>query len=486
MGIVAKQSVQNIFSIGAGVLLGALNTLFLYPVFLGSQLQGLVVALLSVSNLLQPFISVGLQHALIRFFPRYKNAEQQHILLSWSLVIPLIFVGLLTLFYWSIGDALLIRLFGLNPDIQTYGYMIFAIAIATGLFEVFYSWLRIRLQSVLGNFLKEFYPRLLLFICLILYGFEGIDFPTFLHFVLGGYYLRLLIIGIYAFWIHRPKFELKSLPESKEIIKYSCIILLAGTASSLLLDIDKSMLPALLSVENVAYYSVALFMASVVELPGRAMFQIISPLVAQSIHENNREELQRFLNQSSQILLWGSGFIFLIIALNAPDFYDWIGQPKYKLAVGVVYWVGAAKLSSMALGCLNQIISNSEWYRYSLYFSVGSAVLAILLNYYAIQIWGLMGAAYATFSVIVLINLLKINLISRQLNLTPLSIYTLKIGLLVASIGVVFFQVQWPFDSFWNIALRSIAIVFLYGLLTYILQLHKIILPIVQSLVRRS
>ena len=202
MGIVAKQSVQNIFSIGAGVLLGAVNTLFLYPVFLGSQLQGLVVALLSVSNLVQPFISVGLQHALIRFFPRYKQADQQHILLSWSLVIPLIFVGLLALFYWGVGDALLIRLFGLNPDIQTYGYMIFAIAIATGLFEVFYSWLRIRLQSVLGNFLKEFYPRLLLCICLILYGFEGINYPRLLHIVIGRYYLRLLIIASYAFWTH--------------------------------------------------------------------------------------------------------------------------------------------------------------------------------------------------------------------------------------------------------------------------------------------
>ena len=68
MGIVAKQSIYNLISIGLAFLIGAVNMLFLYPTFPGREFQGLIVALLANSNLVQPFISFGVQHTLIKFF----------------------------------------------------------------------------------------------------------------------------------------------------------------------------------------------------------------------------------------------------------------------------------------------------------------------------------------------------------------------------------------------------------------------------------
>ncbi|MDA8657802.1 hypothetical protein N9L61_01985 [Flavobacteriaceae bacterium] len=68
MGIIAKQSLYNMISIGVAFLIGALNMLFLYPTYPGKEFQGLVVALLANSNLIQPFISFGVQHTLIKFF----------------------------------------------------------------------------------------------------------------------------------------------------------------------------------------------------------------------------------------------------------------------------------------------------------------------------------------------------------------------------------------------------------------------------------
>ena len=53
-------------------------------------------------------------------------------------------------------------------------------------------------------------------------------------------------------------------------------------------SIDKSMLSSILTVENVAYYSVAVFIAAVIEIPGRAMFQILSPVVADAIKQSNK------------------------------------------------------------------------------------------------------------------------------------------------------------------------------------------------------
>ena len=45
MGIVVRQSFLNLISIGIAFFIGAVNTLYLYPTFLGSKFQGLVIKL---------------------------------------------------------------------------------------------------------------------------------------------------------------------------------------------------------------------------------------------------------------------------------------------------------------------------------------------------------------------------------------------------------------------------------------------------------
>ena len=62
MGIIAKQSFFNSISIAFAFLIGAVNTVFLFPTYMGSEYQGLIVALLALSNLIQPFISLSLIH----------------------------------------------------------------------------------------------------------------------------------------------------------------------------------------------------------------------------------------------------------------------------------------------------------------------------------------------------------------------------------------------------------------------------------------
>ena len=59
MGVIAKQSIYNVLSIALAFIIGAFNMLFLYPKFLGKEFQGLIVALLANSNLIQPFVSFG-------------------------------------------------------------------------------------------------------------------------------------------------------------------------------------------------------------------------------------------------------------------------------------------------------------------------------------------------------------------------------------------------------------------------------------------
>ena len=471
MGIVVRQSFLNLISIGIAFLIGAVNTLYLYPTFLGSKFQGLVIALLAISNLVQPFISFGTQHAVIRYYSKYTKKRDRDGLLTISILIPLIIVLLFIPVFIGYYDEIRQYLFQSDQSLSRYAYVILFIAVSTSFFEVFYSWLRVKLKSVFGNFLKELYPRLLIALLLISYSIGLLNFERFILYLIYGYYLRLLIVIIYSFYINKPKLNLNFKKDFYEIFKYCLLIFLSGAASSIILDIDKSMLSSILTVENVAYYSVAVFIAAVIEIPGRAMFQILSPVVANAINKNQKKKLEDLLKKSSTNLVLVASLFFLLINLNIDDFYEMLNQDGYSIGIPIVIIVSFGKLYSMSIGCINNIISNSKYYYYTFWFSLFSSVLAVVLNIYLITEFGIIGAAYATLIVLAIMNTLKIYLVKAKFKIHPYSKDTIKIIILSVLTFFVFSNLQLGFQPLINIIVKSSLILVLYTLSAYIFKL---------------
>jgi len=473
MGIVVRQSFLNLISIGIAFLIGAVNTLYLYPTFLGSKLQGLIIALLAISNLLQPFISFGTQHAVIRYYSKYTKKTDKDGLLTLSIIIPLVIVILFAPVFYTYYDEIRQFLFQNDQSLSQYAYVILFVAVSTSFFEVFYSWLRVKLKSVFGNFLKELYPRLLISFLLISYSYGVLDFENFVLFLIYGYYLRLLIIIIYSFYINKPRISLSFKSDFNEVFKYCLLIFLSGAASSIILDIDKSMLSSILTVENVAYYSVAVFIAAVIEIPGRAMFQILSPVVADAINKNHFKKLEGLLKKSSTNLVLVASLFFLLINLNLDDFYEMLNQDGYSIGIPIVIIVSFGKLYSMSIGCVNNIISNSKYYYYTFWFSLFSSVLAVVLNIYLITDYGIVGAAYATLIVIIIMNSLKLYLIKVKFNIHPYSKDTAKIIVLSIIGFIIFSNLKLDFQPVLNIIIKSSLILILYTLSAYIFRLSN-------------
>ena len=471
MGTIAKQSFYNSVSIALAFLLGGVNTVYLYPTHMGSALQGLVVALLALSNLVQPFISFGVQYAVIKFYSSCETKEEKDKLLSFSLILPLVVFILLLIITFFFHHQITDFIASENQEMGKYAYLILAVAFSTALFEVFYNWLRIQLYSVFGNFLKEFFPRALIFTLLMIYAFGGIDLDGFIMALILGYYIRLFLLVVYSLMKYTPKFSFALPLEFKSILRYSLLIFMSGTAASLILDIDKSMISNILTVENVAYYSVAIFIAAVIEFPGRAMFQIISPLVAKALNDDDTPTLIKLLKKSANNLLLVSGLLFLLINLNLNDFYAWVNLGDYTVALEVVLIVSMGKLFTMSLGCLNNIITNSKYYVYVFWFSIISAVLAVVLNLYLIEWYGIIGAAYATLMVIVLINFLKILLVQLRFKINPYSNKTfLSLGIVVL-LYLTISEMSFDYAPFVALVLRSTLITVVFSLLAYLLRL---------------
>ena len=80
MGIVINQSIRNTLITYIGFCIGAANTLYMYPHFLGETYYGLTSYLLSAANVIFPLMAFGVHNTLINFFAHYKTEKEKNLL----------------------------------------------------------------------------------------------------------------------------------------------------------------------------------------------------------------------------------------------------------------------------------------------------------------------------------------------------------------------------------------------------------------------
>ena len=382
MGIVLKQSFRNTLYIFLGFGLGGINTLFLYPNLLEDKYYGLVIFLLSTSNLLMPLIAFGIHHTIVKFYSSYITKVGKDKFLSSVLFIPLLialpFAFFGSLFYEQIGDYLATKE---NIIIKDYTYVIYLVAFACSYFEVFYAWAKVQFQSVFGNVLREIWNRAVIMILLFAVYFKLITENEFINYLTAAYFLRMFIMMFYAFKLYTPKITFSKPDNFKEIIRFSMYIILAGSAGAILLDIDKYMIPGKESLEKAAYYTVAVFIGSFIEAPSRAMLNILQPLTSKTLNEDNHKEVQSLYKKSSINLLLISGLFFVLVNTNAGQLFELLPK-KYSGdgALLVVFMISLLKLYSGFLGNNGAIINNSKFYRITLPLGVGMALTVYFLN----------------------------------------------------------------------------------------------------------
>ena len=484
MGIVIKQTSRNIFTISIALVIGAVNTLYFYPEFLKDEYYGLVVFLLATSNLLQPLMSLGAQHTIIKFYSSFSDKKSKDNFLSSIIFIPLIIILPVSFLVVQMHDTIGSFLSMQNPIIESYVWVIFLVSFSTSYFEVFYAWSRVQLKSVFGNALKEIYPRISVFILLVLVSLDVLEKENFVWFLTGLYFLRLLIMIIYSLSLYKPKFSF-ILPENfKEIVSYSIYILLAGSAASLLIDIDKYMIPQKEAISQTAYYAVAVFIATVVEIPGRAMFQILNPMVAKAINTNDNENLNELYQKSSTNLLIICGFFFLLINLNIVSFYELMNNQFYADAIWVVLIISIAKLVQMSFGCGPAILATSSFYKITLPFSISMAISVYFLNDYLIDLYGINGAAISTLIVLLLFTILKVLYINFKLKIQPYNLNTIKIIVVISVLYFTLSLLKLDLYPLFDIIIKSVLISVSYISLVYFLKLSKTINSTLYSLIK--
>ena len=466
MGIVLNQSLKNTIITYLGFGIGAINTLYLYPFFLGTVFYALTNYILSWANIIMPLLAFGMQNTLVKFYTQYKTEEERSKFLSFTVLIPLLLCIPLILIGLFFFEPISFYLSKENPVVKDYLWLIPFIGLSMAYFEIFYAWARVHMHSVFGNFIKEVGLRLFSLFALIGVYYNWITVVEFIYVTAIIYFLAFIVTMFYAFHVKKPVFQFSIPKNVNDILVYTFFIILSGSVAVMLLDIDKIMLNQYIKIENIAYYSVATYIASVIAVPSRAMHQITYPITAKLMHEDKHNELNNLYKKTSINLQVVGGFVMLCIFVNVNQLYVMVPK-EYSGGILVVFLIGISKYFDLVLGNNNAIIFNSKYYRMVLFLGLLLVFLTVALNMFFIPRFKITGTAVATLLSITLYSLAKLLFVVKRMHLYPFTKQTLYSLAITFALFLLFYFWEFPFNPIISIGLKSILVTILYVYINY-------------------
>ena len=204
MNRILKQSFWSTIIIYIGVVLGFINSIFLFPKFLSPDQIGLIRQIISASTILIPLATFGVGASYIKFYPIFKkNKNEKNEYFTFYFLI----ISISYLFIFSILNFLFIDIKNLFTEksellFQYYDILLLILLFMsfTSLFEAF---LRSRYNTIMNNYVNGVSNRLLTSISIIIFSYGLISFNDLIFLQPLIYFMGLLILLFYSYKIEK-------------------------------------------------------------------------------------------------------------------------------------------------------------------------------------------------------------------------------------------------------------------------------------------
>ena len=461
MGVIQRQGIKHSIVNLAGLVLGGVSTLWLYPLVIKEY--GLMQLVLSTGIIALPLFSLGANTVAIRFFPRFQDKNSGH-----HGFLPLL-MGLCGAGFIASGVVLLLAwkplMSSLAPEKATalnqYIWAVIPVAclwVTSTILSVYSAnFKRIVVPSLLIDFSQKIIVPILLFAVYrqwitLPQAMGGLVFHAFMVFTGMMLYLRSL-----GEWRWKPDWAFLTPALRKEIAQFILFGAFGGFAMLLLTKVDLFMVGSMLPIDNAGIYAIAIFLAATIEIPTRSLYSASVATVSMHISNDDQAALSDLYRRVSINLLTIGLLIFGGIWVSVDQVYELMHKTEIVSAgKWVFFFIGLSKLAEMGTGLNNYMIYYSPHYRLSL---LPLGILAagnIAFSIWLIPHYGLTGAAMATALSVTLYNTFSLGLVWQKFRLQPFSRQTIY-ALLIA-VGSMVIARQMPLWSNWplfNAALRT-------------------------------
>ena len=475
MGVIQRQSIKYSAVNFLGTFVGFLSVVFIYS--LDKELYGYFQSLHSFATLLVPLLGFGIQGAIVKYYPIFVQKKLDAHFLGFTMVIATIsaiFSSIVLICLYLLFNSTLHRLFQNFALVDDNKFSIWVLGLIFLYSSVFLyhaiARFRIVIPDIINNIgLKIFLPLLILLI--YLGYFERSNFVSALicYFLLVGFALFVYLIQLDK---HSWKPEISSLNniEYQGLFAFMIFSLLNGLGATFALKIDIAMVGTMISKEAVGVYTIIMTISNVMDIPSKAINQIAGPVISKSWAKNELNNIQDVYQKSSLYGLIGGVFLFLLLFFIWVDILMLMPEKLSSDTNTVLYiftFLSIAKITDLLTGVNSVIISYSKDYKFHMYFLLMLGLVNVILNYFMISLYGLIGAAVATSVSYLIFNILKHIFVQRRFG------FTLRFDshLLVILIGILVFAVlhsiHLEFHPLVNMVLKSSITAILFFILIW-------------------
>ncbi len=471
MGLVIRQSIITTIISYLGVVIGYINLLYLYPKFLSPEEVGLFRTIQDAAILLSPFAQFGLASGIFRYYPQFvKDQKTAGSFISLMMLLSVVGFGIFFLVFQLFETSILAYFDDNAKEITHFASLVLWLTLILLITSLMEAYSRSLLKTIVPNLLREIVSRLLLSVFVLLYFLGYLNFQQFITTTILGYLLCLIILMIYLTKNGDLKlgleFSVTHRLKLPELLKYS-LLSFAGTAGLVIIGkVDSIMVSALLGYAANAVYTTAFYMATVIEIPKRALSQVAMPLIARAFEKKDLKDIQ-VIYQKTAINQFIIGALMLIgVWANLDNIFQLIPKNEiYDAGKYVVIIVGFGKLIDMIFGPSSEIIVLSKYYGFNIVLIILLAGSIIFANNLLIPAYGINGAAIGAALALIFFNLIKFIFIWATLKMQPFSLSTLKV--LLITVAVVGVNLVLPKVNYIliDIAYRSTIITIIFGAL---------------------
>jgi O-antigen/teichoic acid export membrane protein len=459
MSKIRKQSILNTIWSYTGIFAGALYTIFIVPKAFHHHPEqwGLVQFLVYYTQVFLPLAAFGIPINVIRFFSKVeKKLLPQFYFFSISIVLGL--TAVVSIFYLYFGTTLA------NKQNEllfiTYYKWLVPMLVGAVFFESFSAFSRAALKSNVPVFLKETVSKFWTLAILTLYYFKLFSFDVFIGLYAALYIFQLL--AMISYLVKEHAFTLKfnisffGSPIARKMYPYMLVSILGASAAIWTSKVDVLMIGYLLDLQQVAYYTIALYIATLIIIPYRSMASIATPMIAGYWTSNDVENINKVYKKVSIVSLVGGSFIFLAIWLNIEWIMNILGD-KFGNTSWVFFLLGLSKLIDASFGINGGILLTSKYFKYDLIFQLLLITVTIVLNFVLIPVYKLEGAAASTLIALLTYNAIKVMFLYYKSGLFPFTKHTMKVLFLIIGVAVLTYIIP-ATGSHWEDAILNILV----------------------------
>ncbi len=400
MGIIVRQSIKGALANYLGVAIGFFVSFFVLTKYLTQAEIGLTRVMVDAAMLFSSLAALGTSSSIVKFFPWFKDDHDNHGIFGLSLLLPLAGFTMFALAFLIFREPLLAVYSKNAPLLADYFYllpMLTFFALYMGVFETNAS---VLLRITIPKMAREVGIRLFNLAAYLLYGFDLISIDTFVWMFCGSYGLAMLLNIFYLFSLGHISFRIDrhflTRERIKEIGRYTMYMTTVSLAGNIPL-FNSLFLGAKAGLALTGVYTIASYIANVVEVPYRSLGAISRPVIATAVKDNRWDEVNRLARQVSLHQFLVSLLIFYVIWINIDALFAVIPNGKdYADGVGVVFILGMAKVINSSFSVGTDILNFSRYYSRGLPLITILTFTAIFFNNRFIETMGLDGAAYAT------------------------------------------------------------------------------------------